>query len=281
MGDRGLGVLERAHRAEPADPNLAGQLAQRYARVGRVREAYRVCRRAELELPPEVGSALAHAQGLSLAGLGSPDADAQVATEQGPQGWLWRDLQSHLERPALQPLRALNLPWRRLTHRDLAAIGSLCSLTDLRLSGWDAASGRRLQALAALVELRALVLDYTSLGDLDLPGLGSFPALEHLQLAHCTLLSGADFGPVAELRKLRVLDLSYTHARAEGLTALVAHPSLEELRLQDCQALDDQALELLGTCPQLRLLDLSFCQGTSRAAREALTERRPLLKVLA
>lgn len=278
MSDRGLAVLERAHRAEPGDPSLAGELARSYARVGRVREAYRVCLRAEVELSPEVGAALAEVQHLALAHLGSPDA--QVATEENELGWRWRDLPSHLERPSFLPLRALNLPWRILSASDLAAIGGLCSLEDLRLTGWDSASGQRLRLLEGLSGLRSVALDYTSLVDLDLLALVAFPRLEEIQLAHCSLLSGREFGALARLPRLRILDLSYTPARAEGLAAFVEHSSLEELRLQDCQGLDDEALELLVTCPRLRLLDLSFCQGTSRAGREALAERRPALKIL-
>lgn len=280
MSDRGLTLLERAHRAEPGDAALAGELARSYARVGRVREAYRVCVRAELPPSPEVGAALAQAQHLALSHLGSPDA--QVATETDPAtGWRWRDLPSHLERPSQLPLRALNLPWRRLSASDLGAIGGLCSLEDLRLTGWDSASGSRLRLLEGLSALRALALDYTSLVDIDLGALRDFPRLEEVRLAHCSLLSGRDLEPLSQLPSLRVLDLSYTQARVEGLAALREHAALEELRLQDCQALDDGALELLGTCPRLRLLDLSFCQGTTLQAREELAERRPQLKILA
>lgn len=280
MSDRGLALLERAHRAEPGDTAVAGELARSYARVGRVREAYRVCLRADLPPSPEVGAALAEAQQLALAHLGSPDA--QVATEaDGLSGWRWRDLPSHLERPSQLPLRALNLPWRRLSASDLGAIGSLCSLEDLRLTGWDSASGQRLWLLEGLSALRALALDYTSLVDMDLEALRSFPRLEEVQLAHCSLLSGRELGPLAALPRLRVLDLSYTPTRAEGLTALAGHAELRELRLQDCQALGDEALDLLASCPRLELLDLSFCQGPSPAGLEELARRRPRLKVLA
>lgn len=279
MSDRGLTTLERAHLAEPGDSALAGELARRYARVGRVREAYRLCLQAGLTPSPEVAAALAEAQQLALSHLGSPDA--QVATELDATGWRWRDLPSHLERPSLLPLRALNLPWRRLSARDLSAIGGLCSLEDLRLTGWDSASGSRLRLLEGLSALRLLALDYTSLQDMDLRALRSFPGLEEVRLAHCSTLSGRELETLSWLPRLRSLDLSYTHTRSEALSAFRGHASLEELRLQDCQALDDGALELLASCPRLRLLDLSFCQGVSARGREALARGRPGLKILA
>ena len=278
MRDLGLAALERDHIAEPACLELAEQLAQRYLRVGRSREAYRVCQRAALTPPDELLCALAAEQRLALRGLGAPDA--QVATRRVDERWHWRDLLSDLERPEPRPLRALNLPWRRLQPAGLSAIASLITLEELGLSGWEPASGPRLRLLAPLRELRALALDYTALGDADLEALREFPRLESLSLAHCTQLSGRALAPLAELTSLRSLDLSFTRADAEGLDPLRSHPTLSELRLQDCQAIGPPALAVFLELPRLRRLDLSFCQGLPRLARAELSERRPELVVV-
>lgn len=279
MRDQGLAALEREHLAEPACLELAEQLALGYLRRGRARAAYRVCLRADLPPPEQLLEGLAREQRLALAGLGGPDA--QVATRAVAERWLWRDLLSDLERPEPRPLRALNLPWRRLNPAGLAAIASLITLEELGLSGWDPASGPRLRLLAPLRELRTLCLDYTALEDPDLAALSEFPQLEVLSLAHCTQLSGTQLAPLGQLLRLKRLDLSFSRVRPEGLAALRGHPGLEELRLQDCQAVDEGALVVLLELPQLRRLDLSFCQGLGRSGRELLSERRPGLTVVA
>lgn len=154
----------------------------------------------------------------------------------------------------LPPVLGVDLDNKTVADADLAQLGSLKQLAELRLHSAQV-TDQGLAQLKRLTNLKVLNLGATAISDAGLVHVASLPSLELLFL-HDSKVTDAGLERLKPLHNLKNLNLHNTAVTVEGLAQLRAFPSLTNLGI-DGKLLTDEGLRHLQALPKLRHLALN------------------------
>lgn len=147
---------------------------------------------------------------------------------------------------------------------ELIRIAGIPWLERIELQG-SRVTHRGLAALSTLESLSLLNLSETSLTDEDLHAVITLSHLKFLMLLDCPWLKDEHLARLATMKNLQRLDLSSPAITSAGLASLSQLPDLQELNLGTCPSIGDEVVETLVTLTTLKKLALPQIQLTSRS----------------
>ncbi|WP_425397740.1 hypothetical protein [Aeoliella sp.] len=168
--------------------------------------------------------------------------------------WIHPHFGCHLTH--LEVGQAINRFGQMPSHQvDLAALGSLRELVDLRIHGQQI-NEDDIEAIARLTNLNRLIITDSTLPTGVVQQLQQLEQLEMLELLSCNL-EDTDVAGVARLKKLEELSLGFNALTDKSLVEIGQLPRLNVLLLTGNKVTTD-GLEHLVTLPQLSQLSLSY-----------------------
>ncbi|GMH40293.1 hypothetical protein BSKO_08197 [Bryopsis sp. KO-2023] len=186
----------------------------------------------------------------------------------------------------------ITLGWTIHHQRQVEAIGSIESLTRLKLWGPVGMTGDGLRRLSKLANLEELSLgSRLQVHGGDLSSLQPLTSLTSLELEGCVTLGNVGLRYIGKLVNLRDVSIGVHKGLAaitqsisyKGLLCMGALPKLKSLQLSGCESVQDRDVEGLWRSPQLETLRLQRLseltdEGISSLSRIASLTSLSLLK---